>query len=543
MKNLPISFKVSIPLIAVLSTLLFSTMFSMYQANTQKELNRQLNMSVLPAFIDLEDAYRDLYQVMVAAMNIYRVTGPDQIAYHTEEYFDNAKKALPRMTSVFPLYQQGLLSNETRMNYNMMISSTENWLVAFKPMFDNPSQAEVYFNQNEQKIEEQFKVIRENLGVIKDDIELQKIVLIEEINASISRSNIAVQFSAAFAVLIAILAFWMNGRFVVRPIKSLQTAMNDISQGEADLSQRIEIDSKDELGALAHSFNTFVSRIHQTVEQVVVSSNAVRSEMENIKSITRGMANFSGSQQQESEMVATAVSEMLATTETVSDHALVAADSSRTANVEAETTNFTITTTVQSIEALSNEVSNASDVINTLDNDVANIVTILDVIRGIAEQTNLLALNAAIEAARAGEQGRGFAVVADEVRSLASRTQQSTGEIQTMIERLKDGAKRAVTVMDQSQKSSSETILTAQSAVSSLDHIRSSIESINDMNTQISVAATEQANVANEINVNIHRIATNSQQMVEMVSSADNACVSLDDQCQHLDQLVAEFKV
>ncbi|WP_040757999.1 methyl-accepting chemotaxis protein [Vibrio scophthalmi] len=543
MKNLSISFKVSIPLIAVLSTLLFSTMFSMFQANTQKELNRQLNASVLPAFTNLEDAYRDLYQVMVAAMNIYRVSDPEQIAYHTEEYFDNAKKAIPRMQSALPLYQQGLLSAETRINYDTMISTTDIWLDSFKPMFDNPAQAEGYFNQNEQLIEKQFKVIRENLGLIKDDIELQKEVLIEEVNASISRSNVAVQFSAAFAVLVAILAFWMNSRFVVNPIKSLQLAMNDISQGEADLSQRIDIDTKDELGALAKSFNTFVSRIHTTVEQVVISSNAVRSEMENIKSITHSMANFSSSQQQESEMVATAVSQMLATTETVSEHAIVAADSSREANKEAETTNNTITSTVSSIESLSADVSNASSVINTLDSDVGNIVTILDVIRDIAEQTNLLALNAAIEAARAGEQGRGFAVVADEVRSLASRTQQSTGEIQAMIERLKDGAKRAVTVMDSSQQSSNETISTAQSAALSLNTIRSAIESINDMNDQIAIAATEQASVANEVNGNIHRIAGSSQQMVEMVNSADNACGSLEQQCHHLDHLVAEFKV
>jgi len=543
MKNLPISYKVSIPLIAVFLTLLFSTLFSMYQAHQQKTLNLQLNSHIQPAFIELEDAYRDLYQVMVASMNIYQAKSEESIAYHTEEYYDNAKKAVPRMQSLQPLYDKGLLSNDTIMHYEMMVSTAEIWLERFKPMFDDPSNAQAYYLKHSESLEKQFEVIRESLGVIQDEIEAEKITLVDEINASISRSNIAIQISAAFALFVAIIAFWMNNRFVVKPIKNIENAMADIAQGEADLAQRISIDSKDELGRLANSFNQFVSRIHGTVEQVIISSNAVRAEMENIKSITQGLANFSSSQQQESETVATAVSQMLSTTESVSDHAIVAADSSRTANSEAETTDQTLSATVVSIESLSEDVRNASDVIHTLYTDVGNIATVLDVIRDIAEQTNLLALNAAIEAARAGEQGRGFAVVADEVRSLASRTQQSTGEIHNMIERLQEGSKRAVSVMDSGQQNTGETITSAQEASASLNTIRSSIENVNEMNTQIAIAATEQANVANELNVNIHKIADNSQQMVEMVASADNACVSLSDQCQHLDELVAAFKV
>lgn len=242
-------------------------------------------------------------------------------------------------------------------------------------------------------------------------------------------------------------------------------------------------------------------------------------------------------------MVATAVNEMQMTSQSVAENANEAASASHKANREADNTNAILKTTVSSIQSLAGEVDNASQVIHNLDLDVANIASILDVIRGIADQTNLLALNAAIEAARAGEQGRGFAVVADEVRSLASRTQESTGEIQSMIEKLQHGAREAVAVMQASKERGHDTIDNAGKASDSLAEIIASISLMSQMNSQIATAASEQTSVSDEVNNNVMHILENSHHMVEMVSSAENACLSLAGQCETLDDLVAQFKV
>ena len=319
--------------------------------------------------------------------------------------------------------------------------------------------------------------------------------------------------------------------------------MSEVASGDGDLTKRIAVTSNDEIGKLAQAFNLFVSKIHTTVSDVIASSNTVRSEMDNIQVLTKNIAKFSSSQQQESEVVAAAVHEMQVTSNTVNENANEAAEASLGATAEADTTEAILQQTVISIQGLANEITLAGTVIHTLDSDVSNIASILGVIKGIADQTNLLALNAAIEAARAGEQGRGFAVVADEVRALASKTQYSTGEIEKMIERLQSGAKEAVFAMESSTKSGKETIDLASEASKSLQHITRAIVVMNDMNTHIATAANEQSHVSDDVNSNVQRIADNSSEMVLMVSRSESACISLSEQCERLDGLVSQFKV
>jgi len=243
------------------------------------------------------------------------------------------------------------------------------------------------------------------------------------------------------------------------------------------------------------------------------------------------------------EQVATAMNEMTSTVQEVSRNANQAADAAVNADNESQTGNVVVTKTVDSINSLASEVANATTVINELKDDTESISSILDVIRGIAEQTNLLALNAAIEAARAGEQGRGFAVVADEVRTLASRTQQSTTEISSMIEKLQSGANSAVTVMQDSLERTETTVEHATKAGISLTSITAAVATINDMNLQIANAAKEQTEVAEDINKNIIEINMIAEQTSSHSKDTAQTSTELSDLAKQLAGVVGQFRI
>ena len=368
---------------------------------------------------------------------------------------------------------------------------------------------------------------------------------------ALDRSNYVAAISSArnITLLIGIIALALGlfvaiiiGRTIANPIKAAVGAMNDIAEGDGDLTQRLSANGKDEIAQMGLAFNHFAEKVRQMVLKVSGSTTQLAAAAEEMSMITSETNQGVQKQQSETEMVATAMNEMTATVQEVARHATEASEAAQSADAEAHDGKNVVQQTVSTINTLANEIEAATDVILKLESDSENIGTVLDVIRGIAEQTNLLALNAAIEAARAGEQGRGFAVVADEVRTLASRTQESTQEIQSMIESLQQGSRDAVKAMESSQHQSQQSVEQAVNARGSLDAITDAVTTISNMNIQIASAAKEQSSVSEEINQNVVNISQVVEQTAEGAQQTLTASHELANLANELQGLVGQFK-
>ncbi|WP_445571343.1 methyl-accepting chemotaxis protein [Pseudomonas sp. E102] len=342
---------------------------------------------------------------------------------------------------------------------------------------------------------------------------------------------------------IGLLVIWLVGHGIARPLKQMVAMLDDIAQGEGDLTRRLTSDRADELGAIAKGFNTFLGKLQGMITQVVTSVQSVSDSSEHTADIAIRTNQGVHKQMSEIDQVATAVHEMTATAQDVARNATQAAQAASHADQAASQGMQIVRDTSTSIGALAVEIGKAVGVVQTLAKDSENINAILTAIRGIAEQTNLLALNAAIEAARAGEQGRGFAVVADEVRNLAQKTQQATEEIQSMIQQLQQGTRDVVRVMEDSQHRTDESVQHAAKAAQALETITQAVSVINDMNTQIASAAEEQSAVADDINRNVINIGQVANEVASGADESSAASAGLTKLAEQQRRLINQFRV
>lgn len=364
-----------------------------------------------------------------------------------------------------------------------------------------------------------------------------------EINAySNYSSNLVVVFTLILAFILSMMSLILF-KSVLFPINQLIVVAKDMSEGEGDLTKRLNDTAKNELGELASWFNLFIDKLQSMIislHDTITNLSATSGQLNTIVATTNSGVHR---QQNQIEMVATAMNEMAATVQEVARNTQSTKEAVTLADSETQQGKATVSETAKSINALANEIEKASQVIQSLEKDSEEIGSVLDVIRGVAEQTNLLALNAAIEAARAGEHGRGFAVVADEVRNLATRTQESTATIQAMIQRIQSGTRQAVEVMEKGQQSAQTSVAQANKAGESLDAITRSVNMITDMSIQIAHASLEQSKVAEEINQNIISINQVSSETSDGSRQIELSSQQLSDLSLQLNQIAGQFRI
>jgi len=353
--------------------------------------------------------------------------------------------------------------------------------------------------------------------------------------------NTALLFGG-LALIIGILVSLLLSRSIRRPLRQAVEAMEDIAAGEGDLTRRLDTTGRDEIAQLATAFNGFVEKVQGAIARVAGATGQLASGAEELSSVTEHSRQSQERQRVQTEQAVTAINEMAATVQEVAQSTQRAAESAREADSEARKGNGVVSGAIDAIDQLAREVERGAEVIGRLEQHSGEVGRVLEVIGEIAEQTNLLALNAAIEAARAGAHGRGFAVVADEVRTLASRTQESTREIEGIIAKVQGGAREATEVMDGSRSRARDSVDQASSAGDAFNTITGTVGTIRDMNDQIASAAEEQSQVAEEINRNINTINDIAEENANSARESSKSAESLAALAGELQSLVGQFK-
>ncbi|TDV49147.1 methyl-accepting chemotaxis protein [Pseudomonas graminis] len=396
------------------------------------------------------------------------------------------------------------------------------------------------------------RLLSADLQTNSDQMNVVLAKLIEMNTQQLNEANATAtqQYSSAFTMVVTLLIIatvltllfaWLLTNSITRPIASALNAAEDIAEG--DLTRTITVDGTDEAGRLLAAMLKMQAKLRDTLQRISGSATQLASAAEELNAVTDESARGLSQQNNEIEQAATAVNQMTSAVEEVARNAVSTSEASKNATTSASDGRDLVQETVSAIERMSTDVQSTSTLIGNLADESRDIGKVLDVIRGLADQTNLLALNAAIEAARAGEAGRGFAVVADEVRALAHRTQQSTSEIERMIGSIQGGTEQAVNSMRSSTERAESTLNIAKGAGLALDTINSAVVEINERNLVIASAAEEQAQVAREVDrnlVNIRDLSTQSATGANQTSAASNELSRL---AVDLNGMVARFKV
>jgi methyl-accepting chemotaxis protein len=503
----------------------------------------RVSNAYMPSISAVLNADRDLYQARVAEQNaLLYPNDKDILASSLESYQENAQQAYDRMHVLLDLL---IDDKDIETKVNGFEGAYDQWLKTSQQVFDliaQGKQAEA-LSLSSGASDNTFGTLRDFYDVAGEAADGNSSALSQNLADRVATTSSALFLVTALVVIFAIGLGLYAPRAMSIALHELIDGLKGLNGGDGDLSRRIDVNRKDEIGEVTAEVNSLMTGLAELIRGIVDQSEVM---IEKVSSMAEGAGQVqrtSNEQQESVDMAVTAVNELTVAIREVAQNAQLAAGEISEVNKLTSDGKALTESSVTQIRGLSDTVSEASATVSELAESSQKIASVLDVIRGIAEQTNLLALNAAIEAARAGEQGRGFAVVADEVRSLASKTQQSTDDIQGMIEMLQSGVDNAVNAIERGNVAAEKTVVESSKMLESLINIDSAAQRVSDASIQIATSTDEQSHVAEEVNTTLVHLSELAAQNAERAGENGSISKDVSEVAQALNQSVARFKL
>ncbi|MAC98635.1 chemotaxis protein [Pseudomonas abyssi] len=536
-RDMSFRWKLTIPLLILAALLALSGLFAILALGTVESRLNRVAAELLPQSSVVLEADRDLYQALSAERAI--IAGVNSAGLDAE-LNDNLQQASDRIARYGEETDapegKALAAEFTRAFATWKATAMENVRLARSGAAAQASN--ISYGRGYEEFTRARDLIDQMTGLVNRQADAEEVEAAADVSASHARLATVLIIGAVVCILMIVFFPGM----ITTPLRELLQRIRDIADGEGDLTQRVAVHSNDELGELSRAVNAFLEQLQTLIRQVAESTLQVASAAEEMSAIANGQEKLVNEQYMAVDQVSTAATEMSAAIHEVADNAHSTADAAREADRQGHAASDVVSATMNDLRRLAADVEEAAGVINNLEQDTDKIGGVLSVIQGIAEQTNLLALNAAIEAARAGEQGRGFAVVADEVRALAARTQDSTRDIQQMIQKLQSGTGQAVAVMQRGAELAGQSVEKAGATETSLNETSASVMRINDMAAQIAAACEEQSQTTEDIARNISGIRDLSNQAAQSSQESRDASNALARLASTLQAQVGRFK-